>query len=75
MKKVVKIEGMTCNHCKSRVEDTLNKIEGISAKVNLSKKEAVVSIKGDIDDKTLTDAITEAGYSVVSIKEKKGLFG
>lgn len=40
--KRVQIEGMTCEHCKNRVENALNRLEGVSAKVNLKKKTAVV---------------------------------
>jgi copper chaperone len=36
--KRVQIEGMTCEHCKNRVENALNRLEGVSAKVNLKKK-------------------------------------
>ena len=43
--KRVQIEGMTCEHCKNRVENALNRLEGVSAKVNLKKKTAVVSME------------------------------
>ncbi|MFU0826765.1 MAG: hypothetical protein ACFWTJ_04375 [Lachnoclostridium sp.] len=75
MKKIIKIEGMTCSHCQARVEKALNAIQGVKAKVDLKKKAAVVSFDSDIDDTVFKDAITEAGYEVVSIEEKKGLFG
>ena len=40
LKQVVKertviIEGMTCEHCKARVESRLNSLDGVSAKINL----------------------------------------
>lgn len=40
LKQVIKqrtivIEGMTCEHCKARVESRLNELDGVSAKVNL----------------------------------------
>ncbi|MGI6529865.1 MAG: heavy-metal-associated domain-containing protein [Clostridia bacterium] len=75
MKKVIQIEGMTCNHCKSHVEKALNSLDGVSAKVNLKKKNAVVDLKSDVDDYILAKAVSDAGYEVVSISEKKGLFG
>lgn len=37
------IEGMTCEHCVNRVAEALNSIDGVSAKVNLHKKNATVS--------------------------------
>ena len=39
------------------------------------KKIATVNLKADVEDETLKNAIKEAGYEVVSITEKKGLFG
>jgi len=75
MKKVIEIEGMTCGHCQARVEKVLNEIEGVQAKVDLKKKQAVVNITADVEDVTLKEVITEAGYEVKSITEKKGLFG
>ena len=46
--KRVQIEGMTCEHCKNRVENALNRLEGVSAKVNLKKKTAVVSMEKEV---------------------------
>ena len=41
MKKVLKVEGMMCNHCKAAVEKALNAVEGVSAaEVNLEEKTA-----------------------------------
>lgn len=74
MKKVIEINGMSCGHCQARVEKALNAIDGAEAKVDLKKKRAVVNLTKDIDDQTLKDAVTEAGYEVVSVTEKKGLF-
>ena len=75
MKKVIAIEGMQCEHCKAKVEKALNGIDGVKAKVNLKKKDAVVSLEKDVADQTLRDAVQKAGYEAGSITEKKGLFG
>ncbi len=74
MKKIMEINGMSCGHCQARVEKVLNEIDGVSAKVELNKKRAVVSLTKDVDDNTLKNVVTEAGYEVVSITQKKGLF-
>lgn len=74
MKKIIEINGMSCAHCQARVENALNAIDGVEAKVDLKKKRAVVDLKKDVDDQTLKDAVTQAGYEVVSVAEKKGLF-
>ena len=42
MKKEFKVEGMSCNHCRMRVENALNTIEGVHAKVTLTPPAAIV---------------------------------
>lgn len=74
MKKIMDIKGMTCEHCQARVEKVLNAIDGVEAKVELKKNRAVVNLKKDVSDQTLRNTVTEAGYEVVGITEKKGLF-
>ena len=69
MKKEIVIEGMMCHHCSGRVEKVLNALEGVTATVDLEAKTAFVTVENpDIDDKILTDTVTEAGYDVVSVK-------
>lgn len=67
-KKTVIIEGMTCDHCKNRVEKSINDIDGAAAKVNLKKKEAIVSLEKDVSDEQILAAVEKAGYTVVSIR-------
>ncbi len=68
MKKTLVIEGMMCDHCRQHVENALNGIDGVSAKVNLEKKEAIVQLTKSISDETLVKAVKEAGYEVKDIK-------
>lgn len=73
LKQVVKqrtiiIEGMTCEHCKARVESRLNALDGVSAKVNLKKKTAVVSMEKDVEDEMIKKAVENAGYEVIEIR-------
>jgi len=74
MKKVIAIEGMTCGHCQARVEKALNSVEGVKAKVDLKKNSATVEADSTISDDLLKKTVEEAGYTVTSIEEKKGLF-
>ena len=67
MKKVITIEGMMCNHCTAHVEKALNAIDGVSAVVSLEDKNATVILSKDVSDDVLTQAVTDAGYTVVSI--------
>ena len=75
MKKIVQIEGMSCGHCAARAEKALNSIEGIEAKVNLKKNQAVVNLTKDVDDSVLKNALKEVDLEAVSVKDKKGFFG
>ncbi len=68
MKKVMHIEGMTCNHCKANVEKALNGIDGVEAEVNLEEKIANVELEGGVTDAELVQAVTDAGYEVVSVE-------
>lgn len=66
--KTVIIEGMSCEHCKNRVENRINEMDGAAAKVNLKKKEAVVSLEKEISDEQIRTIIEKAGYKVVEIR-------
>ena len=66
--RTVIIEGMTCEHCKARVESRLNALDGVSAKVNLKRKTAMVSMEKAVEDEVIKKAIENAGYEVVDIR-------
>ena len=68
VKKTIEIEGMMCMHCVAHVRSALEKTEGVeSVEVSLEEKRAVVTLKNDLPDKTLADAVTNAGYKVTKI--------
>ncbi len=75
MKKIIEINGMHCEKCATRVANALNEIEGVHANVNLAKKKAEVSIKGEVSDEDLKNAVTSVGFEVGNITVKKGIFG
>lgn len=64
-KKTITIEGMSCENCKNRVERRLNEMDGVAARVNLKKKQAVISLAKEVSDGQIRTAIEEAGYRVV----------
>lgn len=68
MKKIIKIEGMSCGHCSGRVDKVLNEIEGVNAVVDLERAQAEVEMPDSLDIKVLTDAIEDAGYEVVGVE-------
>ncbi len=61
----IKVEGMTCNHCKANVESNLEKLNFInSAKVNLNDKS--VTIEGDnIEIEKVIETVNALGYKAV----------
>lgn len=63
---VITVEGMSCGHCKKRVEDTARGFAGVqTADVNLDEKTLQIQYEGDLDIEALKSAIVEAGYEVV----------
>ena len=66
-KKVLKISGMHCEHCVKAVTEAINKIDGASAKVNLSENEAVVSYDRELDEEQIRRIVKDAGYMVNEI--------
>ena len=63
----LKVEGMSCGHCKAAVEKALKGIAGVQgAEVDLDAKVVKVSYDADKTGKSdLAKAITDAGYDVV----------
>lgn len=68
MKKVMKIDGMMCNHCTGTVSKVLNAIDGVKAEISLEEKCAYLDIDGNVSDDTLIKAVTNAGYEVKGIE-------
>lgn len=67
MKKIIEIEGMSCNHCVAHVKEALENINKVNVlEVNLENKNAIVET--EVDNDILKNAIEEEGYDVVSIK-------
>ena len=66
MEKIMKIEGMMCPRCVAHVEKALGAIPGITAVVDLDAGTATVT--GEVENEVLTNAVTEAGYTVLGIE-------
>lgn len=67
MKNILTIDGMSCGHCVMRVQSALLAIPGVtSADVDLNTRQAVVEGEG-IDSNMLKGAVTQAGYTLVSV--------
>ena len=59
---------MMCDHCTGRVSKALNDIDGVKAEVNLQDKAAYIELSQEVSDEVLKNAVTEAGYEVVSVE-------
>ena len=62
----LKVEGMSCGHCKAAVEKALKETNGVrDAEVNLTSKSVDVTYDHDrVDRAGLVKAIEDAGYDV-----------
>ena len=71
MKKIVNIEGMCCERCAKRVENALGAVSGVvSADVKFKKNIAVIRSREEVSDEELSKAVTDAGFTVISIVVK-----
>ena len=69
MNKTVYIEGMMCGHCEARVKKALEALPQVTeAEVSHEKKQAVLTLSGELSDKEIKNTVKEAGYKVTSIK-------
>ena len=68
MERTMHIEGMMCPHCEGRVKNTLEAIEQVeSAVVSHQAGTAVVTLKSEISNDVLKEAVEKQGYPVTSI--------
>ena len=57
------IGGMTCAACSARVQAKLNKVDGVTAVVNLSTERAYITAPGHVDAAQLVAIVAAAGYN------------
>ncbi len=68
---VIHIEGMHCENCKTRIENRLNELADVTAKVNLKKATALVSLYSDeVSEDTIRNTIEKLDYVVVSVENQ-----
>ncbi|GAA1366873.1 heavy-metal-associated domain-containing protein [Arthrobacter rhombi] len=65
----ISIDGMTCGHCVASVTEEITGIDGVSkVDVDLNAggiSTATVESSGPLSEATLSEAVAEAGYTVV----------
>ena len=66
MKKIIKIDGMGCQHCVNRITEALSAIDCVDVlEVSLEDKSATVDVEESIADETLMNAIDEEGFEPI----------
>ena len=65
--KTIYIEGMHCSNCSDRVQNALNSLSQVNAKVDLKKKQAIVKLGREVSDDELKSCVEKCGYSVTGI--------
>lgn len=63
----VKIEGMRCESCRRLLMTKLNELDGISAKVSLENKTAVIAYVHPVEDEKIVNAVEKSGFEVIKI--------
>jgi len=67
MATILKVKGMSCQHCVMSVTKALNQLEGIqNIQVDLQKGEVRFDNTKDVASNRIAKAIEVAGYEVVS---------
>ncbi|BCG60397.1 copper chaperone CopZ [Paenibacillus sp. URB8-2] len=64
---VLKVDGMSCNHCVHSIDGAVNKLSGIEwVKVNLRDQDVTVEFKeSEVTLDQIKDTIEEQGYDVL----------
>lgn len=64
---VLRVEGMHCENCQARVENALNRLDGVACLVDLRKKTATVRYSRPVAAEELCQTLEKLGYSATPI--------
>lgn len=63
--KTYTVQGMTCGHCELSVREEVEELVGVeSAKADRATGQLIV--RGDVDEAAVREAVTAAGYAVMT---------
>jgi len=66
MKEILKVEGMSCNHCVNSIETNVGGLTGVSAvKVNLADNEVAVEFANAATLAHVKETIEDQGFDLV----------
>lgn len=64
MKKLIKVEGMSCKHCVMHITEALGEVPGVTdVVVSLEAGTATVDTNAPVTNEVLAAAITDVGYT------------
>lgn len=73
MKRVIELEGMCCKRCAERAERKLCLLDGVTAaKANFRK--GIVFVETTLPDEALAACMSDAGFTVKEVRDRKGIF-
>jgi len=76
VKTTLKIEGMTCAACSTRIEKGLKKMDGVDASLNLTMEKASITFDPDkISLEAIEEKIKDLGYGVAKDKIELDVIG
>lgn len=68
---VLKVDGMKCSGCAANVENALNVLNGVWARVDLGRKEARVLSKRELSREDLNAALSVTSYRIADFRERR----
>lgn len=63
------IDGMHCSNCARRIENGFNKIPGMWAKADVSKKQVILMTKEQVEQNECFKIVSDSGYTMISFKK------
>ncbi len=70
MKKTFLVNGMSCGHCKSMVENGLNAVNGVEiAEVNLEEKSVTIAMDDSVSTDIIKQTIESVGFDFMGEKK------
>ncbi len=70
VQKTYLVEGMMCDHCRTRVEKVLNTVEDATAQVTLTPPEAVITFQGKVPSLEELQHLIDEKAGDYTLKEK-----
>lgn len=72
IKTIIKVEGMSCNHCVAKVTKALESLDDIrKVKVNLKNNSVTILSDKELNIKAVEDTINSLGYKYEGVSNAK----